>query len=353
MARFLSNRQASHGTAPGSLVFMGEKKMEKTRIRVIRFSAGSAEEFEPEGLTGIPDPDPACISWINIDGIHDTELIRAVGERFGIEAMGLEDILNTDQRPRIYQDEEHLITIVKSFEYDRETKSLSSEQISFVLGKGYLITFQERIGDYFEPVRGRIRKENGRIRSHGADYLMFALLDALVDNYIYCAEAIGQNVERLEEMVLHSDKREILEEIYLYRNEIRYIRKAIRPVKEITMHYLRTDTRLISKKTIVYLTDLDDMVTQALEAVEIYYQMVTDQLNIFHTNVGNRANEVMKVLTIFATIFIPLTFITGVYGTNFDRIPELHWPNGYFYMLGLIVLVAGVMLVYFRRKKWL
>ncbi len=353
MARFLSNRKASQGTAPGTLVFMGEKKMSATRIRMIRYNQQVMEESEPVSLADLPGPDPALVTWINIDGLHDIDLIRALGERFGIESLGLEDILNTDQRPRILQDDEHLITILKSVDYRNDEKALSSEQISFVLGKDYLITFQEKVGDFFEGVRNRIRKDGSKIRNRGADYLQYALLDTLVDNYILCVEAVGQNVERLEELVLQSDKRDVLEEIYRYRNEIRYLRKSIRPVREITLHYLKSETGLLSKKNMVFLTDLDDMVIQALEAVEIYYQMVTDQLNIFHTNVGNRANEVMKVLTIFAAIFIPLTFITGVYGTNFENIPELRWPNGYFYMLGLIVLVVLVMLVYFRRKRWL
>jgi len=353
MARFLSSRKASRGTAPGTLVFMGEQKMQQTRIRVIRYNAQVIEESEPGTLNEIPEPAQDMVTWINIDGIHDIELIRAIGERFGIDALALEDILNTDQRPRIYQDEDHLATIVKSFVYDAEEKNLESEQISFVLGKNYLLTFQERVGDYFEALRARLRKNGSRTRNNGSDYLMYGLLDALVDNYIQCAEAIGDNVERLEDLVLNSDKREVLEEIYLYRNEIRFIRKWIRPVKEITLHFLKSETKLLNRKTRVYFTDLDDMLTQALEAVEIYYQMVTDQLNIFHTNVGNRANEVMKVLTIFAAIFIPLTFIAGVYGTNFKNIPELRWENGYFYMLGLMLLVVLAMLLYFRRKRWL
>jgi len=332
---------------------MGKQKMAKTKIRLIRFNSKLIEESEPENIAAIPDPEPNSISWINIDGIHDVDLIRTVGERFGIDNLGLEDVLNTDQRPKVLIDEEHVMTIIKSFIYNAEKKNLSSEQISFVLGKNYLITFQEQVGDCFDSVRPRLRKDNSRIRTLGADYLMYALLDTLVDNYILCAEAVGENVERLEELVLKSDNRNILEEIYLYRNEIRFMRKLVRPVKEITLHLLKTESRLINKKTLVFLTDLDDLATQAIEAVEIYYQMVTDQLNIFHTNVGNRANEVMKVLTIFATIFIPLTFITGIYGTNFVNIPEIRWHNGYYYMLGLIGAVTIVMLLFFNKKKWL
>jgi len=353
MARFLNSRKASRGTAPGSLIFMGEKKMESTRIRVIRYGAGFIEETEPSGIDELILPAANEITWINFDGIHDVELISSIGDKFGLEPMVLEDVLNTDQRPRVHQDEEHMTVILKSFLCNPGGKSLSSEQISFILGKNYLITFQERVGDFFEPVRNRLRKEGSRVRNSGTDYLMYGLLDALADNYIQCAEAIGENVERLEELVLKSDNRDILEEIYLYRNEIRFIRKWIRPVKEITLHFLKTDSKLLNRKTSIYFTDLDDLLTQALEAVEIYYQMITDQLNIFHTNVGNKANEVMKVLTIFATIFIPLTFITGIYGMNFDNIPELHWPNGYFLMLGIMGLVVIVMLIFFRRKRWL
>lgn len=354
MARFLKKRNKSHGEAPGSLIFIGNQKMEKSRIRIIHYNKENLIEKE---LDKIEDSfsfvKKGYITWINIDGLQDIVLMEKLSEKFKLSSLAVEDMLNTDQRPKFLEDEQNVIIILKALMYDKDTFTLHSEQISFILGEDYLVTLQERVGDHFEPVRERIRKFRGVKLTSGPDYLCYTLFDTLVDSYIINIETVGDFIEDLEEVILKKTDKKIIEDIYKYKTEISYMRKSVRPVKEIMTHIMKSDSKLIHKKTYAFLNDLDDLVTQALEAVEIYYTMVSDQLTVYHTNISNRVNDVMKVLTIFASIFIPLTFIAGIYGTNFDYLPELHFRWAYFAMLGVMALTAGVMLLYFKRKKWL
>ena len=352
MARFLKTRQKSHGEAPGSLIFIGKQKMEKSRIRTTEFNKDEIIETQHEGIGHLKDKlSEKYTIWINIDGIHDADLMQELKTMFDIPSLIMEDILNTDQRPKISIQQDKIILILKSIYYNEKEKLMHTEQISFIIGDNYLITLQERIGDYFEPVRERLRK-GLQIREKGTDYLCYALIDTLVDLYISNIEALGSVVEELEEIILSQTGKDIVKEIYRHKTEISYLRKSVRPLKEVMLQLLKPNSELIKESTQNYIKDLDDLVTQASEAIEIYYNMLTDHLTIYHTNLSNRVNDVMKVLTIFASIFIPLTFIAGIYGTNFDNLPELHFKYGYFYMWGVMLLVAGGMLLYFKRKKW-
>ena len=354
MARFLINRQKSHGEVPGSLIFIGDRKMEKSTINVIQYNDDKLIEKEITKIENITNYISAgYVTWVNIDGLHDIDLMEKLEKMFKLSSLALEDILNTDQRPRFIEDENNVIIILKELSFDKDARSLSSEQISFILGDTYLITLQERAGDCFNPVRDRLRNSMGRIRALGSDYLCYTLLDTLADSYIMNIEALGDIIEAQEKAVLKWTSKKIIENIYRHKTEISYMRKTVRPVKEIMVHLIKSESKFINRKTHIYLNDLDDLVTQAMEAIEIYYTMVSDQMTVHHANLSNRANDVMKVLTIFASIFIPLTFIAGVYGTNFDYLPELHFRWGYFAMLGLMVCTTGLMLLYFKRKKWL
>ena len=353
MARFLKNRKKSHGEAPGSLIFIGTQKMEKSRIRVIQYNKENLVEKELDKMEdAISFIKKGYITWINIDGLQDVGLIEKLEKMFKLSSLALEDMLNTDQRPKFLEDEHNLIIILKALTYDKDSSILHTEQISLILGEDYLITLQERVGDHFEPVRERIRKYRGVKLISGPDYLCYSLFDTLVDSYIINIETVGDLIEEQEQAILKKPDRKIIEDIYRHKTEISYMRKSVRPVKEIMTHIMKSDSKLIRKKTYAFLNDLDDLVTQALEAVEIYYTMVSDQLTVYQTNISNRVNDVMKVLTIFASIFIPLTFIAGIYGTNFDYLPELHFRWAYFAMLGVMVCTAGIMLLYFKRKKW-
>ncbi|MCG6185938.1 magnesium/cobalt transporter CorA [Maribellus maritimus] len=354
MARFLKSRKSSHGASPGSLIFIGNRKMEKSEIHLIAYNKETLIEKQIDNLDEIQDdlPDESVL-WINIYGLQDTQLIEKIGEKFTIPPLELEDILNTDQRPKIIENENNLTVFLKVLEYDQENTRVAGDHISMVVGNNYVITFQERVARYFEPVRERIRSNKGRIRKTGPDYLAYALIDTLVDGYLQSIENLGAVIENMEEEVFTETRKEIVQKIYRLKMNVSFIRKSVFPLKEMMLVLNKTESKFIQKKTYSFFKDLLDLSTQAMEAVDIYYNMTNDYLNIYHANVGNRTNDVMKVLTIFASIFIPLTFIAGVYGTNFDFLPELHFQYSYFIMLGVMAVIAGAMLYYFKRKDWL
>lgn len=354
MARFIKSRKKSHGTMPGSLIFIGNKKMDQSAIHLIIYSREQVSEQIISDISEIPDSaPPGSIMWVNIYGLQDTALIGAIGKKFSIQALDLEDILNTDQRPKMTGEDRMLTFYLKALKYHDDTKKITGDQVSIVLGENFVVTFQEIRSHFFDSVRERIRKGQGIVRHAGADYLTYALIDTLVDGYIHCIESLGTTIEESETEVLHHSGKSILEKIYRFKTNIGFIRKSINPIKEIMLSLNKTDSFLIHKKTFTYLKDLADLSSQAMEAVEIYHNMTNDYLNIYHSNVALRTNEVMKVLTIFASVFIPLTFIAGVYGTNFDYLPELHYRYAYHIMWAIMIIITSIMLYYFRRKKWL
>lgn len=353
MAKFIHTRQKAKGTAPGSLIFLGKQKMDTPDIGVINYNSENITEKKVKNLKeATAFINDNSITWINIYGMHNTELIEKLGKFFNISSLVLESLLNMDQRPRLWEDTDYIATVLKASYYNKEHHTIDLEQISFILGKNYLITLQEQPGDHFEMVRKRMRSSVGRIRTNGPDYLMFALKDSLIDNYIINIELVGDAIENTESE-LSSDDPEIANKIYHYKTNISFLRKNLRPLKELTSRLVNSEIHLINVKSLIYYKELEELITQALEAIDFYFGMISDQLNIYNTHASNRANDVMKVLTIFAAIFIPLTFIAGIYGTNFDFVPELHYKYSYFIMWGVMVIVAIIMLIYFKRKKWL
>jgi len=352
MARFLKSKAASHGRAPGSLVFIGEHRMDRPVLRLISYDGATMEESELEGLDQLTIA-PGRVTWLNLYGLEDTSVAGAIGARFGIHPLVLEDVLNTGQRPTLVDFGEYVFVVVKMLRAaPDDPDTILSEQLSVILGPGWVVTFQERIGDVFEPVRERMRKAQGRIRTAGADYLAYALLDTVVDNYIAVVERLGERVEDVDEAVLDEED-DVLERINDYKREMSYLRKTVRPAREAIGQLAKLDSDLIADPTYPFLRDLHGLATQAGEAIDTYREMLSDALNTYRTAVGTRLNEIMKVLTVFAAIFIPLTFIAGVYGMNFDYLPELHLRYGYYVLWGLMITVGGGLLVYFRRKGWL
>jgi len=353
MARFLKKRHQSKGQSPGSLIFIGQKKTDSVQIRVIDYDAGSLKEKE---LSDIKDGShfkkTDTVTWLNINGLHDTDIIKDVGQVFDLHPLVMEDILNTGQRPKIEEFEHYIFIVLKMIRYDGASEMIINEQLSLVLGEKFLLTFQEQPGDVFDPVRERIRRNKSRIRGSGTDYLAYALLDTVVDNYIYTIELMGEKIEDLEEEVLSGQDPSIMEKINGFKRETNYLRKSIRPAREAILHMSRSDSQLFAEKTLPFLKDLQDLINQATEAIDTYRDLLTDQLNIYNSVMANRMNDIMKVLTIFAAIFIPLTFIAGIYGTNFEYLPELHYKYSYFIFWGVLVMLAGVLLVFFKRKGW-
>jgi magnesium transporter len=354
MARFLKKKAESLGLVPGELLFTGEQKVEETTLKLIDYNQ---ERLTEQELVDIRDSlsckDSDTVTWVNVNGLHDTALIREIGNLFGLHALVLEDIVNTGQRPRMEEYDEYLYFVLKMMRYDHETDAVYSEQLSMVLGSTFLLTFQEQPGDVFEPVRERIRKHKGRIRKVGIDYLAYALLDTVVDNYLLIIERLGERIEDIENEILENPTQLTLTRINNFKREMNYLRKTIRPSREFILQLSRLDSELVHESTVPFLRDLLDLSNQAVEVIDTYRDMLSDHLNIYDSRINNRLNEIMKVLTIFSAIFIPLTFIAGIYGTNFDNVPELHFRYSYFVMLGVMILVTLFMLRFFRRRKWL
>lgn len=354
MARFIKDRKASKGQIPGSMILIGKQKMEKPVIRLMEYNQEHLVEKE---LSGIEEAkainDPGSVSWINIYGIHDQVLMGRIGEVFGLHSLFLEDIMDTDQRPKYEDGENHDAIILKILKYDDSVKLISAEQCTLILGKHFVLTFQEQTGDVFNPVRERIRTAKKSSRLFDADYLAYALLDTIVDNYIQVTEAIGREIESLEDRIFLNPEKSLVKEIYKLKTEVSFLRKSVRPVKDLMGQMLRSENTLVQDKYLHFLKDLNDLVIQATEAIELYNGMISDHLNIYSTNVNNRINEVMKVLTIFASTFIPLTFLAGIYGMNFEYFPELGFRYSYLIFWIIVLCVVIGLLIYFKRKKWL
>ena len=342
------------GLPPGTLVHVGEKKTEETVITVMAYNE---ETFSAERV----DDAAACrerlsderLLWINVDGIHDLELLGSFGQHFGIHPLVLEDICNTGQRPKIEDHGEYLYIVLKMVDYDEKQKAIDMEQVSLILMPRCVITFQEKPGDVFEPVRNRLRGGKGRIRKAGPDYLAYALLDSVVDRYFLLLEKLGDEVEALEEKILADPGSETVRELHGLKREMIFLRRAAWPMREIVAHLERGGSELVDSETEVYLRDLYDHAVQVIDSIETLRDLLSGLLDIYLSSVSNRMNEVMKVLTIIATIFIPLTFIAGVYGMNFSYMPELEIPWAYPAVWAIMIALAAGMLVFFRKKKWI
>ncbi len=354
MARFIKDRSQAKGQAPGSLVLIGKQKMEKPQIKLMDYGPDHLAENELDSIHDcIPYLENKSVSWINIYGIHETEMINSIGEIFNLDNMLLEDILNTDQIPKYVSGHKYDAFILKMIDYNREENIIYAEQISIILGNNFVLTLQERTGDVFNPVRSRIRNQKGRVRLNNNDYLAYALMDIVTDNYLSIIEIIGRKIEELETKIFAEKNEEIAAEIYRYKIELSFLRKNIRPANEAIMNLMKDEDRLFSSETMIYMVDLKESLVHASESIELYSNLVSDQLNTHNTLVNNKMNQVMKILTIFASIFIPLTFIAGIYGMNFTYIPELSLKYGYLFFWIVILIVGITLLLFFKKKKWL
>ncbi len=354
MLGFMRKSWKKPGLAPGTLVYVGEKKVEKVRIRLIDYDETNLQERDLETIEECyPYKDKPTVTWINIDGLHDVDVIEKIGTNFGLHPLVMEDILHTDQRPKMEDFENYVFITGKMLSYDEEDHRLQAQQFSLVLGPHFIITFQEREGDVFEPVRERLRKGKGQLRKRPPDYLAYTLMDAIVDHYFIVLEKIGEEIESLEEELLSNPTPETLETVHHLKRELIFLRKSVWPLREVISVLERGESELIQDKTTIYLRDVYDHTIQVMDTVETLRDMVSGMLDVYLSSVSNRMNEVMKVLTIIATIFIPMTFIAGIYGMNFQFMPELKWHWGYPLVWIIIIAIAICMLLFFRKRKWL
>jgi len=337
------------------LVHIGRQRIEKTKISVIDYDETQFTEQEISTVEAcFPFKDKPTVTWINIEGIHQTDILEKIGSCYNLHPLVMEDILNTEQRPKIENYQDYLYIVLRMLYYDDAANAVSSEQISLVVGQNYVISFQEGIeGDVFGHLRERLRNEKGRVRRQGADYLVYSLIDAVVDNYFLVLEKLGEKIEVLEEKLVTNPTAETLHQIHYLKREMIYLRKAVWPLREVISGFERVDTTLIMDSTRIYFRDVYDHTIQVIDTVETYRDMISGMLDIYLSSVSNRLNAVMKVLTIIATIFMPLTFIAGVYGMNFKHMPELEWRYGYGMIWGVMILISVVMLFFFKKKKWL
>ncbi|MFH1664239.1 MAG: magnesium/cobalt transporter CorA [archaeon] len=353
MAKLIKTPLSKPGLSPGTLVFTGKKKTEQVKIQLMDYSETKFEERELKNVEEIfPFRNTPTVTWINVIGIHDTEVIEKIGKHFESHPLILEDILNTEQRPKLEDFESYLFLVLKMIFYNGKNSEMTIEQVSLILGQTFVISFQEKEGDVFDVVRDRIRNSKGKIRKMGPDYLAYALVDAVVDSYFLILERIGEQIELLEEKVMVNPSRKELNTIYRLKHDLIFLRKSVWPLREVINSMQRGESKLIKKTTSLFLRDVYDHTIQVIDTVETDRDMVSGLLEIYLSSISNRMNEVMKVLTVIATIFIPLTFIVGVYGMNFKFMPELEMQWAYPLLWVLMLSIALLMFFFFRKKGW-
>lgn len=348
------NRQRSKksflppGTVEPDLNLMTEQVI----ITIMQFNESFIEEIVFNNVSDLKDlSSNACVTWINVDGIHNASVIEKIGALYNIHPLTLEDIANTDQRPKFEDYDNYVVVMMKMLYYDTE---LHNEQLSILLKNNVVITFQENHGgDAFYPIRKRLKEAKGRVRKFGADYLYYALIDAVVDSYFNILEIIGDKIELMDEQLISEPTPDTLNVLHTMKREMIFLRKSVWPVRDMVNSLERSETTLIQPSTDVYLRDVHDHVVRVIETVENYRDLINGMMDIYLSSLSNKMNEVMKVLTIISTLFIPVTFIVGVYGMNFDYMPELRSPYGYGATWVVMLVIMGSLLYYFRRKKWL
>ena len=354
MTRYQKKAKSEIGLSPTELVFRGQQKVDEIKMSIIDFDENSVEEKSIHAIKEItPYAHKKTVTWFNIYGLHDIELLQEIGQEFNFEKLVLADVLETHARPKI-EDYNNLVFVsLKMIQFSEEKQDITVENLSLIFNDNMLISFQEKKGDVFEPVRNRIRNQKRTLRSSRPDYLAFALIDTVIDHYLYVLGLLGEKIEAIDDVLIDRPNNGIIDEIKSYKKKINYIQKGIKPAKEMILALSKLESNFIHKKNKIHFKELVNNINQASENVDSYRELLTDQLNVYHMIISSRLNEIMKFLTIFSVIFIPLTFIAGIYGTNFDVLPELHFKYGYFIMLGCMGVIALAMLFYFKRKKWL
>ncbi len=344
------------GLSPGTLVYIGPTVAKDTTLTMVEYNekyhkVRSIEILEECQITN----ETSYVSWLDVDGIHEPEVIEAVGKLHNIHPLLLEDIMNTRQKPKIeFYNDSYVFISLKMLYWNEKELSIDAEHVSFLLGTNYLISFQEkRTNDIFHPVLERIKASVGKTRRNGADYLLFSLVDLMVDNYLEILEKMSEQLEELEGLILESKHKNPIGQLYNLKRQLTLMRKYVWPLRDMLSQGLRENSKLIQKSTVPYFRDVHDHITNVIDSIESNRELLTVLIDIHYSTLSSRMNSVMKTLTIYSAVFMPLTFIVGIYGMNFDNMPELRQPNGYFYCLGAMALLATGLLIYFKRRGWL
>ena len=355
MSKFFNKKfSRKAGLAPGTLIYTNEQKMTESKTTLIDYDEKNLSEKEIKNLEEcLVLKNLPTVSWINIDGIHKVEVIEKIGKMFDIHPLVLEDILSTTQRPKYEDYEKYIYVVLKMLTYNDNKMEINTEQLSFIIGQNFILSFQEQEGDIFDPVRGRIRNSKGRIRKMGTDYLAYALLDAVVDNYFIILEKIGEKIEEIEDMLVTEPTHETLQIIHHFKKEILFLKKFVWPLREVINSLARGESSLINETTNIYFKDIYDHTIQVIDTIETFRDITSGMLDLYLSSISNKMNNIMKVLTIIATIFIPLTFIAGIYGMNFKYMPELEWRWGYPAIWTIMLIIFISMVIYFHKKDWL
>lgn len=349
-----ARRSEKTGLPPGSLVHVGPKRAGKPRITLIDYGPEGVVEKDVEGIEACVEyKDTSTVTWIEVTGTHMVEVTEDLGRCFDIHPLVLEDILNTEQRPKIEDYDDYVFMVLKAIYYDETSGELRIEQVSLILGTSFVVSFQESETGIFRSVKERLRSAKSRIRKLGPDYLAYALVDVVVDNYFTVLEKVDEEVEEVEEALLGNPVPETLKSLHALKRDMVYFRRSIWPLREIIGWLTKGGSALIRGETVIYLRDVYDHTVQVMDTIESIRDILSGMLDIYLSNMSNRMNEIMKVLTIIATVFIPITFVTSLYGMNFKYMPELEWPFGYPLVLLVLVAMAGAMFAYFRKKGWI
>ncbi len=342
------------GLPPGTLIHIGTKKTDKLKIEIIDFGG---EEFNMNTLAQpdqcYPTKDHNTVRWINVNGLHDVEAISNIGKQLNLHDLLLEDVLNTNQRPKFEEFDSNIFISIKMLGLSADRNAIVSEQISVVLGDNWLISFQEQEGDLFDVLRERLRLGKGIIRQRKADYIFYRLIDIIVDNYFFITEYFSEAIELLEDKVQLDATQEVFHQILHHKKLLINFKRSVLPLREIIISIQKDSDTYIQEGTVKYLRDVFEHVSQIHEIIETQRELLSSIMDQYHSAINNKMNRVMQVLTIIATIFIPLTFIAGIYGMNFEYMPELKWRYGYFYVLGFMFVLLILMIFQFKRKRWL
>jgi magnesium transporter len=350
--KLVQKRSRKTGLSPGTLVHIGEKRAETVNITLFNYAGSHCDERVITTLDELRLPPDETVTWIDIGGVHKVDVLEACGKQFNLHPLLLEDIANTDQRPKLDDYETHFFLVTKMLT-TTDRGDIVVEQVSFVLGRNYVLSFQENGTDVFRPVRDRLRGGKGRLRQNGSDYLLYALLDAVVDQYFAVLEALGEKIETLQERVMADPKPDTLKDIHALKRQLLFVRRAVWPLREASNSLSRAECPFLHEPTKVFFRDVYDHVVQIVDTIETLREMVSASLDIYLSSVSYRLNAVMRVLTVITTIFMPLSFIASIYGMNFEYMPELKWEWGYPLILGFMGVVAAGMLIGFRQRKWL